>query len=547
MDFLKSQFDRIQRQLAGLSATQKMLTASLVAIMVITVVWWGRYAGESEMVPLLDQSFSTDDLGRIQLRLDAKGVRYSTSGEKILVPAERRMEVLSDLTYARMMPRNTQAGFDEIIKQMSPFDSNEKQEKIWNHGKELLLSRIIGNFPEVVQADVIIDPTSISRIQGSVEPSATVNVALRDGAKVTQRLVDAAADAVAGAQSGLSQGRIKVVVNGLARRVRDAETNPLDGGGSLLELAQQNEVFLEDKIRQTFGDIGGLLVSVKVKINVTTMQTEKHDFDGKGAVQKETQSSNQTEETNTPVAPAGGEGGAIPNTGIAIPNAGGGAGQTQNNEKSEQKFQNFVPETHSLSKTPAGEATTLGATVRIPLSYFARIMQQDDSSVQHPTLKQLEPIVQQWLPRLKEEAAASIALAPDKVVMYTYPDAAPLAPVAAGSIPSVTLLMGGHAKEIALGALAVMSLFMASMMVRKGTPAPVVAIARPAAPPAPPQVLMAGEPLAGEAASGDSTLDAMELTEETIKAQQMVDQVSTMVRENPDAAASLVKRWLNRS
>ena len=35
--------------------------------------------------------------------------------------------------------------------------------------------------------------------------------------------------------------------------------------------------------------------------------------------------------------------------------------------------------------------------------------------------------------------------------------------------------------------------------------------------------------------------------EDTIKAQQMVEQVSTMVKENPDAAASLVKRWLNRS
>ena len=43
-----------------------------------------------------------------------------------------------------------------------------------------------------------------------------------------------------------------------------------------------------------------------------------------------------------------------------------------------------------------------------------------------------------------------------------------------------------------------------------------------------------------------ATLDGMELDEESVKAQEMIGQVSTLVRENPDAAATLVKRWLNR-
>ena len=54
MDVLKKQFDRIQQQLSGLSASQKMLTASLVAIMVMTFLWWGHYAGSSEMEPVVN-------------------------------------------------------------------------------------------------------------------------------------------------------------------------------------------------------------------------------------------------------------------------------------------------------------------------------------------------------------------------------------------------------------------------------------------------------------------------------------------------------------
>jgi flagellar biosynthesis/type III secretory pathway M-ring protein FliF/YscJ len=42
-------------------------------------------------------------------------------------------------------------------------------------------------------------------------------------------------------------------------------------------------------------------------------------------------------------------------------------------------------------------------------------------------------------------------------------------------------------------------------------------------------------------------LDAMELDEDAVRTQQMLDQVSTMVAENPDGAATLVKRWMNRT
>ena len=49
-----------------------------------------------------------------------------------------------------------------------------------------------------------------------------------------------------------------------------------------------------------------------------------------------------------------------------------------------------------------------------------------------------------------------------------------------------------------------------------------------------------------EASGGNAALDGMELNEDDVRTQQMLDQVSTMVKENPDSAAALVKRWLSR-
>jgi len=105
-----------------------------------------------------------------------------------------------------------------------------------------------------------------------------------------------------------------------------------------------------------------------------------------------------------------------------------------------------------------------------------------------------------------------------------------------------TAALGGHVREIGAGALALISLFMVKMMVKKGT-APSVPTPSASGAAMPFEV---GEPEAREVGAAGAMLDAMELDDESVKTQEIIGQVSTLVRENPDAAATLVKRWLNR-
>lgn len=551
MDLLKAQLERIQKQLAGLNASQKMLIAALAAIMVITVVWWGKYAGEAEMVPLLNQSFSAADLGRIQNQLQDKGYSFSVSADKLLVPADKRMQILSELTYARALPRNTQEGFDSIVKEMSPFDSEDKQQKIWNHGKETLLSQIISNYPSVAAADVIIDPTSAVRIDGNVEPRATVNITMQEGSQPNQKMVDAAANLVDGAVAGLKASQIKVVVNGLAQRVRDGN-DAVSSGSDQLELLQQYEAWAEEHVRNEYKDCPTLLVSVTMKLNTTSIQTEKHDFDGKGAVQKQTKSTSETDTTSSGDR-AGGEPGVVSNVGMHIGDGGAASSGGQQHQKDEDTYTVAIPETHTTSSTPAGDATALNAAVRVPLSYIARIFQARNGPTKSPAYAELKPLIDEQSQIIRQHVANCVGLAsPDKVAFDTYADeisSLTTPPIASASGPGLTRLVSGHAREIALGTLAIMSLFMASMMVRKATPAPLPAAATvvkseqekrkgPSA--------FASEELIAEASASEPLLDGMEMNEEAVKAGRMVEQVSSMVREDPDAAAALMKRWLSR-
>ncbi|MDW8261606.1 MAG: hypothetical protein RMJ35_03695, partial [Phycisphaerales bacterium] len=103
-------------------------------------------------------------------------------------------------------------------------------------------------------------------------------------------------------------------------------------------------------------------------------------------------------------------------------------------------------------------------------------------------------------------------------------------------------------KEIMIGALAAASLFMISMIVKKGNPQPLQVPQPVQRAPEPDIVAIDGaEPIAGIAGAGNPTLEGMELNDEELRNQQMVEQVSNMIKENPDSAAQLVKRWLNRS
>ena len=549
MDFIKAQLDRIQQQLAGLSATQKMLTVALVAIMVITVVWWGKYASEAELVPLLKQTMSDAEIGQMQAALDSRGIRSEVSGGTILVHPDQRLAAMSAITFAKALPHISDDGFKDLVSQINPFLSESQVAKFWNQYKQQLLGKVIEGMKGVASAQVMIDSSSRRDIGGGdVQPSAGVNITLEDGTHDVQKFVDAAAALLAGAQAGLDPGHIKVVVNGRLQKVRDG-ANPFSEASEQLQARQQDEAYQEGKVRDAFPAIIHLAVKVTVSLNTTSVQEDKKQFDPKGVVKSIVKSTDETDETTGPSPAAGGEPGAVPNMGLppAAPANGGGA--TQNHTKTEEQFENHVPETRTSSSTPAGATAVSGVAVQVPYHYFVGEFKESNPNAKDPSDRDLQPLITSELDGMKKMVATLLTVPPDRVSVGMFHDI--VEPVStqpgvalASTAGSMSGLVGGHAKEIALGMLAIMSLFMASMMVRKSTPSVVPAVVTPTAPNS---SLLSTEPIAGEAASGDSLLDGMELNEEAIKAQHMVDQVSTMVRENPDAAAALVKRWLNRT
>lgn len=539
MDSIKSRITQVQQQLNGLNASQKMLTVSLIVIMAITLLWWGRYAARPEMEPVLNQAFSDENITRITAQLASKRIPYRVSGDKVLIPADRKFEVLADLSYAQLLPRDTRSGFDEIAAKMNPFNSSEQNKVMWNRAKEITLAQVIRNFPKVSSAVVIIDPTQTRHIENSVLPSATINISMRDGEKPRKELIEAAVDVVAGAQSGLSRGRINVIVDGVSHRLQDQNDEQVIAGDAF-ELIRGYERYYEDKISKHLSWINGVLVSVSVKVNTESRTTQRHEYDPENVIHKEKDILIRSGEiTNS--SPMVVEPGVAPNVGISIDFNAAGRGNSTNSEE-KKTYELYVGESTIAINTPAGDATVTGALVRVPRSYFVGLFKMKNPDAKDPDDVLLQPLIDAHLPTIRNDVKIFLGLKSDDAVsVEPYTD---IIPVLAGAGPpsttSMSSVVGNYTKEIALGALAVVSLFMVLMMVKRGGPAPIIA---PSAKPRIPPHLQTRENLAGE---GETMLDGMELDEEVFCDNQIFGQVSTLVRENPDAAANVVQQWLNR-
>jgi flagellar M-ring protein FliF len=534
MDFLKAQLTRIQEQLNGLSASQKMLTATLVAIMVMTLVLWSRYAAEPEMDTVFT-SLSQEEVGQISSVLDDKGITYKFSGTSLMVPADQKMRVMGELAFLQVLPQDFNQAFDElVVKDGNPLDDPAKADAMRLEAKQRLLSMVIRNFPGVANAVVVIDLTAVHRFDNSgVQPSAMVNITTTHGGRIDlKKLANGAASMISGAAASVERGRVNVIIDGAPVQVDD-DANGFAGNSEYTDLISTSEDRLRKKVLDNLGFIRGLMVSVTVKVDTASVETNKLVVDPKNF-------SHLLDETTSHT---GGEPGAVPNVSVTLgPEPSAGATSSITSETS--KFDNKNGQTTTHMVQPGGTVTAIAASVRVPRSYFFNSYKiqnggkdPDDTELKNFTDSETSQITKNVMYATGIQDASTIVVGPYSDAPE---DASAITAVAASPVSTV---LSGHSRDIGVGLLAVVSLFMVSMMVRKSAALPALALAADtntssSPQPAPEQPREAGE--------GNAMLDAVELDDESVKTQQMVEQVAQMVQTNPDAAANLVKRWMNR-
>lgn len=536
MERFKQQLDQIQQQMAGLSASQKLLVVCLVAIMGVTLVWWTSAAAQREMVNLLDQSLTDEQIGPMRNQLSRAGIPFEVSGSQIMVPSARRGEAIAMLSYEKALPSDTAKHFEKTVSGISSFDPAKKIDAAILVATQNELAQIIRNYPNVRSATVIVNPNYKRRVGGDLMPTASINI-MTDRAGDARKIATSATYAVASSFTALKAENVTVVVDG-DHIDSGAGDSTLAGGSEYLELRAKAERDYEQKIRGLFRHIPGLQVAVSAEVDNSTRRSIERTVDPDNKIAQPVMESITTmDSSNTTQS---GEAGLVSNTGFSVAgSAGSGQEKTEEQSTTETSFDYGRKDTESFTR--AGTTTPVGCTVNVPNSFFVTEWQSFFNSTTAPDAQQLTQYRTTKMAELKESISKVLAnLTTDAIMIDTYADTLPggeplpaslggLAMAGTDDAGGFSAIVRDYGKTAAVLALAGVALFLMATMVKKTAPATIANVPS-----------FEGSLPGFELGEIDIDVD-----EDVLAGTKTVEQVQALVKENPDAAASLVKRWIN--
>ncbi len=549
MDFVRRWIAQIQVQLGQVSLTAKMVFGLLAFIIIGALVLVVLYSGSPHMDQLFTQPLPPAQQSEALAFIRSQRYEHEVIDGRIMVPAGQKINILAALNARQIISKDNGGGFADLLERQSWWQSNEQMRQGYNIVLQNELASAIRINRGVRNAKVIIGKDRKARFgQPARQPRASVTIET-DGMGVDQQLVDAIADQVSGAVSGMTPQDVSITdaTSGRSYRVRDKHDMM---AGEWIEMVQAQEAMYRTKIENALNYIPTAIVEVNVELDSkrSHIQSTKYAKDTSVSLitSESRKSSTSRNETN------GGVPGPEANVSAVIPGA-GGTGRSEETEESDSTFAAHPGVVHEDTIDPGGQPTRVSASISIPRSFFvARYKLAQGADAKDPTDAILQPLIDEILPRIQKKVENIIAAKqPGRVVVDTYSDvltaeaAATAAAASAGGTGTIAMLFrsGDMVKHISLGVLAAASLLMMFMMMRKATQPPKLPSAAELAgiPPA----LQSDDDVVGEAMEMDAALTGVELDEEAIRNRKLAEQVADMVRNNPADAAKLVGRWIH--
>jgi flagellar biosynthesis/type III secretory pathway M-ring protein FliF/YscJ len=553
MQALRNTLNALRQQLGEFSPAAKMLVAALMIILVMGLMFVALYAGRSDMVALgLDGPANTEAKALAIRYLRDRSITWKDRNGDVYVPAEHRIPILATLAESKQITTD-QINFSTILKDASPFTSRDLQKRQFLVAKMNVVAGMISEMSGVDRATVVIDQPERSGIgHAHVPPSASVTV-MPSGDHVTQTQADAIARMVAGAHAALHIENVEVIDARTSRSIR-AQGDDAMMANRHLELKQAHEKRVEANIRKLLGHIRGVLIAVNAQIDASeTLRREVDVKDPKLGVERESAYERTASNQYGPTEP-----GVRPNAGqvTLVTNA---RTSSVNENRVDTKTRPAFGKTELEKREDQGYAVQINATVKVPRSWFVQLyrIEQGDEQAE-PSEQQLQPIIDRETQRLQGEIEPLIdtdamqRAQAGTVVVSMYADLAAASVGALGG-PGVAggggegiadgIVGNGVLKTVGLAALALVSLVLMFMMVRKAgqreelpTAEELVGI-----PPA-----LAGDDgdLVGEASESAPAMEGVEIDDESLRRKQMLDQINELAVKEPGEAATLLRKWI---
>lgn len=554
MQALQQIIQRITQQLRTLPANTRWLVGSMAVILVLVLVLVGQMAGRQGMVPLGLAGVSAETRGKVQQHLNAVGVNYTDAAGDFLVPADQKFAILGRLNENEVIT-GSDIDYGTIVANDNVFRSKYQSRMMERVAKMKALEGMLRAYRDIEAAKVILAQPEDQMGIGSanIPMSASVTVKVRSGA-LTQTMADSIGQLVAGAMAGLKPDAVAITDLGSGRSFQ-ARSREAFSAGDYLEYKNATEKLFTQKLESALAFVPGVIVSVNAVVDTRQTQTRRETVDEPKVGPVESRSREFTSQSaGNAMEPA-----IRPNTGASVARAGG----SQNSVNETSTVDRTAPVfggVEQVTQDRKGNPIVINATVGVPRSYVLELYraEQGDPNAD-PDKATLDATAQAEMDKIRSllrplvdttgledtrPGVVEVAMIHD-FALPVVNQAAGIGGPAAGTISGL-IASDGLVKNIGLGALALLSLVMMFLMVRKANdrdPLPsaeeLVGI--------PPALQAEESDLIGEAMEAEQPLEAVELDEGTLRTQQLLNQINGLVQSEPRDAANILQRWMNAS
>jgi flagellar M-ring protein FliF len=559
MDFLNKSLAQVSELFRSMTPGARLTAGLLLAVVVVSMGYLFREGVSGPDAYLFGgEPLSDGQLTRVEAAIAQAGLSDAhRDGNRIRVPMGQQAKYLAAVADGGALPSNFNTILEDALGKDSPWASREQTRTRLKIAKEQTLSEIIRQMYWVESASVLYDEHEshgLRSVGGQKDVSASVSVKPAMGetltpsrAKNIQKLVAHAVNMQANDVAVINLGEGDAGGS-------DSEMSPdMFPEGSLMHTKFTFQTLTRENIRQALRHIPGVTVQVNADFDATVEEVTRNvqPPEAKPAVQREVTREESSIRSTT-------DNGGRPGLTAQGPNR---QGPTQAAPESKNETKNKVSETDNLVGVDERQTRKTGytlkevwATVMVPNDYLASLWKtRNPTAADAPKPTDLALIESEVRPKIENLVDPLLLLKETresgentykhvKLVFLDLPPAPAIVPPSMAS--TATSWLGQYWSTLGMLGVAMFSLMVLRSVVN-GRPTDSGA---PASAAAPALKLQGDEPQAATSAANNNAEAPAERPRLRLKkGTSLKDELADIVREDPDAAADILRAWIGKA
>jgi len=549
MDFLNNTFAQLSDLFRSMTPGVRITTALLLIVVVVSMgyLFHNQVSGPdlyllgganlpSSHIPVMEAAFAKAGLSS-----------YEVEGTRIRVPRGQRSAYMGALADDNAMPPEWGKVLDDALQQESVFVSSEQRQARLRIAKQKELGLIIRSMSGIENAAVLYDTKTKRGFRRETVTTASVSVKPLGNEDLDDTRVLAIRHLVAGAIAGMKPENVTVTnLNG--GRIFAGGPSAADSAtqNAYRRLKRDDEERLKDKVLEALAYVPGVIATVNVELDKERMSRKESVKHGPKPIPvwTEEKSASRTREGREPGGRAGYT--AQGNTPRTLASTSTSKGAKEDEEESLSEQHSVVDGERMVTDSVGHLPTRVTVVVGIPKSYFGSIWRKQNPAKEGeepkaPDQAALDQIQQAEISKIKKHVAGllprieGIADSSELVTVNPFEDMKQADIPVAGMGEKAVGWLGKYWGTLGMIGLAGFSLIMLRSMV----------LSSPADTERAP---------AGAAISRDDTVDIEDAREVAATVHRLArftkggpslrDELSDVVKEDPEAAANILKAWI---